>query len=137
MNRRLIALQLVLLMACATLMFAQVRVPRPVPIKGSTERIVRTAAYSKANDVKKKNVLAQLLQMIASFFSILQDPNNAVHVTGQVTNMFAGMMNIVAEEIKSGRLLLHADNDTELEAYAYAFTKKLLPLLHNETIARY
>jgi hypothetical protein len=128
MNRRLIAMQLVLLMASTTLTFAQVRVPRPVSIKGSTGRIMRVAANSQSDDIKKKNVFAQLLQMIASFFSILQDPNNAVHVTGQVTNMFSGMMNIVAEEIKSGRFPLDAD-DAQLGIYAYAVSKKLLPLL--------
>jgi hypothetical protein len=63
--------------------------------------------------------------MIMNFFAILQNPHNAANVTANITDMLAGMVNIVAEGIKSGNLLLDGDDHFQ-EAYRSMLSKKLL-----------
>ena len=93
--------------------------------KNSQSRDVRAAAASEGLATKTKNILAQFFQMIMNFFAILQNPHNAANVTANITDMLAGMVNIVAEGIKSGNLLLDGDDHFQ-EAYRSMLSKKLL-----------
>lgn len=126
----------ILLLMSVSLTIAQVRDPRhPIIItKASHGREARAAAARHGLDDKTKKILGQFFNMLGNFFSILQDPNNAEHVTANVTNMLAGAVNIVAEGVKSGDLILDGDN-AHVRAYAEEVSKKLtLPLVELITL---
>jgi hypothetical protein len=71
-------------------------------IKGSHGREARAASARQGVDEKTRNILARFLEMLISFFSIVQNPKDSAKVTANVTNMFSGMVNIIAESVKLG-----------------------------------
>lgn len=79
----------------------------------------------QAIEEKRKKVLAQFFNIVTNFFSILQDPRNAAHVTANVSNMLASAVNMVAEGIKKGELSMDA---TEEELLEYIYHQKKLEL---------
>jgi hypothetical protein len=83
-------------------LYGQERSAVILAIKGSHGREARASGARRDVDEKTKNILARFLEMLIAFFSIVQNPKDSAKVTANVTNMFAGMVNIISESVKLG-----------------------------------
>ena len=90
---------------------------------------------NKRLDDPTKIILANFAGIVASFFNILQDPENKEVVAPNLINMVAGMVNIGAEAMKKDGPPLKAHYD-ELDRYVQNMDedlkKEMLRIIFNE-----
>jgi len=79
---------------------------------------------SQTSEQTAQAVIGHFGNVVANFFTMLQDPNNPQHVVNSISGMIGSMANIVIEGIKRGEISINDDQEA-IEQWALECAREL------------